>query len=98
MKKFVNVLNKKKIWLRQDPEEIRGNIKNLIGELEDYYYILRKNTIEWLIPPLALFIRLIDYGQGEILAMRVPIQMMRILRGVNRDLKSCTPTSTFISK
>ena len=56
MKKFFNVLNKTEIWLRQDPEEIRGNIKSLTEELADYYYILRKTTTEWLTPPLSLVI------------------------------------------
>ena len=38
MKKFFNVLDKAEIWLRQDPEEIRRNIKSLTGELEAYYF------------------------------------------------------------
>ena len=48
MKKFFNVLNKAEIWLRQDPEEIRDNIKKP-----------NRGSTEWLIPPLSLFI---DYS------------------------------------
>ena len=54
MKKFFNVVNKAEIWLRQDPEEIRGNIKSLKEELEDYYF--KEDHNRMLIPPLPLFI------------------------------------------
>ena len=54
MKKFFNVLNKAEIWLRQDPEEIRGNIMSLTEELEDYYF--KEDHNRMLIPPLPLFI------------------------------------------
>ena len=78
MNKFFNVLNKAEIWLRQDPEEIRGNIKSLTEELEDYYFKGDHNRM--VNSSFASLYRLIDYGQGGILAMRAPpIQMMRIL-------------------
>ena len=74
---FFNVLNKAEIWLRQDPEEIQGNIKSLTEELEDYYFKEDHNRmVNFSFAPLY---RLIDNGQGGILAMRAPIHLMRIL-------------------
>ena len=77
MKKFFKVLNKAELWLRRDPEEIRDNIKSLTGELEDYYF--KEDHNRMVNSSFAPLYRLIDYGQGGILAMGAPIQMMRIL-------------------
>ena len=79
MNKFFNVLNKAEIWIRQDPEEIRGNIKSLIGELEAYYFKEDHNRMVYSSFSFAPLYRLIDYGQGGILAMRASIRMMIIL-------------------
>ena len=85
MKKCFNVLNKEGIWLRQDPEEIRGNIKSLTGELEVYYFKEDHNRmVNYSFGPLY---RLIDYDQGGILAMRAPIKMMRIFHQTRLDNK-----------
>ena len=71
MKKFFNVLNKAEIWLRQDSEEIRGNIKSLTEELEDYNF--KEDHNRMVNSSFAPLYRLIDYGQEGILAMRAPI-------------------------
>ena len=64
MKKFFNVLNKAEIWLRQDPEEIWGNINSITGELEDYYF--KEDHNRMVNSSFAPLYRLIDYGQGGI--------------------------------
>ena len=63
MKKFFNVLNKAGIWLRQDPEEIRSNIKSLTGELDAYY--LKEDHHRMVNSSFASVYRLIDMAREE---------------------------------
>ena len=63
MKKFFNVFNKAEIWLKQNPEEIRGNIKSLTQELEDYFF--KENHNGMVNSSFAPLYRLIDYSGNE---------------------------------